>query len=641
MAHRSELIATDIEAYLAEHEHKDQLRLLTCGSVDDGKSTLIGRLLHDAGLIYEDHLAALTTDSVTHGTTGDRVDLALLMDGLKAEREQGITIDIAHRYFSTARRKFVVVDAPGHEQYTRNMVTGASTCQLALLLVDARYGVLDQTRRHSFIASLLGIRDVVVAINKMDLVGYDRQRFERIRDDYLGLAERLDLDEPYVLPISALEGDQVVEPSANLPWFTGPPLLEHLETVALPDARDTDRVRFPVQLVQRPDLNFRGFAGTVSSGRLAVGDRLIAEPSGVASTVDRLVTFDGDLEEAAAGEAVTVTLADEIDVSRGDVLVGPNDRPTRGHDLDAMVVWMAHEPARVGQQLLLQSVTGLSTASLRSIQHRVDVTSLEPQATDVLELNDIARCTVTADRELLFDPYRDEATLGSFLLIDRRTNVTVAAGMILGPASSWDQEPSGELRSHPSEIDASERVARLGQRPVTVLLTGLTGTGKSSLALALERRLFDLGRTCLRLDGEDLRMGLSRDLGFSDADRSEHLRRVAEIARVANRQGLLVIVAAQAPHAPVRTRMRDLLGAAHYLEVHLDAPEEVRRARDPHGLYRAADRGELEQLPGVNAAYDVPADADLRLDTAATSLGDAVQAVVDRLRAHGALEVDP
>ncbi len=363
MAHRSELIATDIEAYLAEHEHKDQLRLLTCGSVDDGKSTLIGRLLHDAGLIYEDHLAALTSDSVTHGTTGDRLDLALLMDGLKAEREQGITIDIAHRSFSTARRKFVVVDAPGHEQYTRNMVTGASTCQLAVLLVDARCGVLDQTRRHSFIAALLGIRDVVVAVNTMDLVGYDQDRFERIRDDYLAFAGQLGFDEPYILPISALEGDLVVEPSPRLDWCQGPPLLGYLEQVPLPDSSEHPRVRFPIQLVQRPNPDVRGFAGTLASGRLAVGDPVIAEPSGVRSTVERIVTFDGDVDEASAGDAITVTLADEIDVSRGDLLVGPDDRPARGHDLDVDLVWMAPEPARAGHQLLLRSVTGLSTVS--------------------------------------------------------------------------------------------------------------------------------------------------------------------------------------------------------------------------------------------------------------------------------------
>jgi bifunctional enzyme CysN/CysC len=572
MTHQSELIATDIQAYLAEHEQKDLLRLLTCGSVDDGKSTLIGRLLHDSGMIYADHLAALESDSVTSGTTGDRVDLALLMDGLKAEREQGITIDVAYRYFSTARRKFIIADTPGHVQYTRNMVTGASTAQLAIILVDARHGVLEQTRRHSSIAALLGIRHVVVAVNKMDLVGWSQERFDEISAEYAELAAAIGVVDPYVLPLSALTGDHVVTASDRMPWFDGPPLMEHLETLDVTRDLDVDHLRLPVQLVVRPDLDFRGFAGTIASGTLRPGDPVVAVPSGVASTVARIVTFDGDLEVAGPGDAVTVTLADQIDVSRGDLLVGPGDEPQRAHDVDATVVWMAEPPARPGASYLLQTVAGRSNASLRTIEHRVDIATLERVEADQLDLNDIARCGLTVDRELRFDPYEVHPTTGSFILIDRLTNATVAAGMLHGPSSSWDVDAPEGLAHHRSEITSAERQARYGQQPVTVLFTGPTGTGKSTLAAAVERRLFDRGRTLLRLDGENLRLGLSRDLGFSTTDRSENLRRAAEIAVIAGRQGLLTLIAVQAPEQAVRERARDLIGAHRFVVVALDAP---------------------------------------------------------------------
>ncbi|MEX1176923.1 MAG: sulfate adenylyltransferase subunit CysN [Nitriliruptor sp.] len=637
MAHQSELIATDIEAYLAEHEQKDLLRLLTCGSVDDGKSTLIGRLLHDSGMIYADHLAALESDSVTSGTTGDQVDLALLMDGLKAEREQGITIDVAYRYFSTARRKFIIADTPGHVQYTRNMVTGASTAQLAIILVDARYGILEQTRRHSSIAALLGIRHVAVAVNKMDLVDWSQGRFVEIRDDYAALAEQLGLEDPYVLPLSALTGANVVDPAAEMPWFEGPPLMEHLETADVRRDVDLDHLRFPVQLVVRPDLDFRGFAGTVAAGSLRPGDPVVAVPSGVRSSVARLMSFDGDLEVAGPGDAITVTLTDEIDVSRGDLLVTPGDEPLRAHDVDATVVWMADRPARPGATYLLQTTSGRSNVSLRTIEHRIDIASLDEVDADQLELNDIARCGLTVDRELVFDPYDQQPTTGSFILIDRLTNATVAAGMLHGPSSSWDrQAPSGVVH-HRSEITSAERAARLGQSPCTVLFTGPTGAGKTTLAAAVERRLFDRGRTLLRLDGENLRLGLSRDLGFVNADRSENLRRAAEVAVIAGRQGLITLLAVQAPEAAVRDRARDLIGPARFIEVALDAPEEVRRHRDPQGLYAAADRGEEVHVPGANTPYERPSDPDLRLDTAERSLEESADAVVELLAARGFL----
>ena len=638
MSHASDLIATDIDAYLAEHEQKDLLRLLTCGSVDDGKSTLIGRLLHDSKMIYEDQLAGLEADSTTIGSAGDHLDLALLMDGLKGEREQGITIDVAYRYFSTARRKFIVADTPGHEQYTRNMVTGASTCQLAVILVDARYGVLDQTRRHSYIAGLLGIRNVVVAVNKMDLVDWSSDVFESICAEYQGFAAGLDFADRYFLPMSALLGDNVVDPGDHLDWFDGPPLMEHLETVDVDVTVDVDRLRLPVQLVVRPDLDFRGFAGTVASGVVRPGDPIVALPSGIPSTIGRIVTFDGDLNEAGPGDAVTVTLTDEIDVSRGDLLVGVEHPPIRAHDVDAMVVWMADAEMQPGRQYLLQSINGLSNVSVSSIDHRVDVNSLEPVPAETLGLNDIARCGLTSDRPLLFDPYTMNRQTGSFVLVDRMDNATVAAGMILGQSSIWDRSPDAGLIRHRSEITPAERVARLGQRSCTVLLTGLTAAGKSTIAAALERRLFDRGRTTMRLDGENIRLGISRDLGFGARDRSENLRRVAEVALLANRQGLIVVVALVAPEADVRARARELIGEHRFVEVFVDTPIEVCRERDPSGQYEAADRGEIADYPGVSSTYEQPTDMDLRLDTSVQGVDECVDAILMVLEERGVLD---
>ncbi|HSK22846.1 MAG TPA: sulfate adenylyltransferase subunit CysN [Egicoccus sp.] len=636
-AHQSALIANDIEAYLAEHERKGLLRLLTCGSVDDGKSTLIGRLLHDAGMIYADHLAALESDSASVGTTGDRPDLALLMDGLQAEREQGITIDVAYRYFSTARRKFVIADTPGHVQYTRNMVTGASTAELAIILVDARHGIVEQTRRHRFIASLLGIRRIVVAVNKMDLVGYAHERFAAIRAEYERFAAGLDPAETYVIPICALEGDNVVAGSTRMPWFDVPPLLEHLETVDVAADADLSRLRFPVQLVTRPDRSFRGFAGTVAAGLLRPGQEVLALPSGVRSRVARIVTYDGDLEVAGPGRAVTVTLTDEIDVSRGDLLVDPVEPPQRAHDLDADVVWLTGESARVGRQYLLHSVNGPSNATVAAIHHRVDVNTRRREPADELAVNDIARVTLRCDRELAFDTYAVNRTTGSFVLIDRLTNATVAAGMIAGVASGWERVPPAGLAQQDSPITAPERAARLRQQPATVLITGMTGAGKSTIAAALERRLFDRGATAVRLDGQNLRLGISRDLGFAPEDRSENLRRAAEIAALMARHGLITIVAVQAPEAAVRERVRDLLGEQHFLEVHVDADEQTRRARDPRGLYAAADRGELSHLPGVTSRFDTPVRPDLHLDTGALGIAACVERIIDELDARGLL----
>ena len=637
MSEQHNLIASDLEAYLAQHESKDLLRFLTCGSVDDGKSTVIGRLLHDSKLIYEDQLESLASDSAAIGSAGDHLDLALLMDGLKAEREQGITIDVAYRYFSTARRKFIIADTPGHEQYTRNMVTGASTCQLAIILIDARHGVMTQTKRHSYIVSLLGIRNVVVAVNKMDLVDWSQARFDEICDEYQTFSATLNFGSPYFVPLSALLGDNVVDVSDHLPWFEGVPLLEHLETVDLASEMDLERFRMPVQLVVRPDLTFRGFAGTIASGVVRPGDEILALPSGVTATIDRIVTFDGDLDVAGPGRAVTMTLTDEIDASRGDLFVQAANLPSRAHDVDAMIVWMAEAPFDPDRQYLLQTTTGSSNASIKAIRHRIDIDTLVPEPAEGLLLNDIAQCTVSSDQELLFDRYSEQRQTGSFVMVDRLSKATVAAGMILGVASAWDRVPEAGLQRQLSGITGHERAIRYGQQPCTVLLTGLTSAGKSTIATALERELFDRGKVSIRLDGENVRLGISRDLGFSAGDRSENLRRVSEVAHLANTQGLIAIAALVAPNTEVRGRARGLLGADRYVEVFVDTPIAVCRERDSSGLYEAADRGEISDFPGVSAEYERPADMDLRLDTSIQSVESCVNEIVNVLIQRGFL----
>lgn len=638
MSHQSELIATDIDAYLAEHERKDLLRFLTCGSVDDGKSTLIGRLLHDSNMVYADHLQALEADSAVMGSAGDQVDLALLTDGLKAEREQGITIDVAYRYFSTARRKFIIADTPGHEQYTRNMVTGASTADLAVLIIDARHGVLQQTRRHATIASLLGITHLVVAVNKMDLVDWSPARFEEIVKDFETFADGLDGDvEPYFLPLSALTGDNVVTGSAHMDWFHGPPLMEHLETVDTRVGQDLDNVRLPVQLVVRPDLDFRGFSGTLAAGVLRPGDRVTALPSGVSSRVSQILTFDGELERATPGQAITVTLDDEIDVSRGDVLVGAGQEMHRSHRVDADVVWMAEQPLSPSRQYLLQSRGGLSGARVATIRHRLDVNTLDQEPAETLALNDIARCAVEVDRELLFDVYADNRTTGSFILIDRLTNATVAGGMIVGPSSNWDREAPATLTAQASAVTAAERASRYGQQPVTVFLTGLTGAGKAPIAAALERLLFDEGHPSIRLDGQNVRQGVSRDLGFTAPERSENVRRVAEVAKLANSQGLIAIAVLLAPNAEDRDRARDLIGSDRFVEVFVDTPLAVCRERDPGGLYSRLEAGSTLDIPGVTSPYEEPLAPDVVVSDHATSAAEAAGQIMAVLRERGLL----
>jgi len=638
MSHKSELIASDINAYLKEHECKEMLRFLTCGSVDDGKSTLIGRLLYDSKMVYEDQLAALEVDSKRFGTTGGDFDPALLTDGLKAEREQGITIDVAYRYFSTAKRKFIIADCPGHEQYTRNMATGASNCDLAIILIDARHGVMTQTKRHSFIVSLLGIKHVLVAVNKMDLVDFSEEVYEKIKHEYREFATRLEMVDQHFIPISALQGDNLIGYSEKTPWYEGSTLMHHLENVHIASDRNLIDFRFPVQFVNRPNLDFRGFCGTVASGRIKKGEVVMALPSRKTSRVKSIVTFDGDLDEAFAPQAVTLTLTDEIDVSRGDMLVRPDNVPQMSDSFESTIVWMTDEPLTPGKQYWFKQGTKTAAGSISNLRYRIDVNSLHREETPALALNEIGRCLVRLNQPIAFDDYRRNKGTGAFIIIDRLTNVTVGAGMILnraaaGAEDAWDTEANANLQTENSQVTAAERAGRFGQQPVTLLLTGLTGAGKTTLAYALERKLFDMGRAVCVLDGQNMRQGLSRDLGFDAADRGENLRRSAEAAKLMNDAGLICLAAVLAPEQATREKAADVIGRARFLVIHLDAPVEVCRARDQEGLYAKADAGEIANFPGVSAPYEAPTKADLVLNTAELPVDECVKQVIALLTA--------
>lgn len=631
MSHQSDLISQDILAYLAQHERKELLRFLTCGNVDDGKSTLIGRLLHDSKMIYEDHLEAITKDSKKVGTTGDDIDLALLVDGLQAEREQGITIDVAYRYFSTAKRKFIIADTPGHEQYTRNMATGASTCDLAIILIDARYGVQTQTRRHSFIASLLGIKHIVVAVNKMDLKDFDQGVFEQIKADYLAFAEKIGL-RPTTLefvPMSALKGDNVVNKSERSPWYTGQSLMEILESVEVAGDRNFDDLRFPVQYVNRPNLNFRGFAGTLASGIVRKGDEVMALPSGKTSKVKSIVTFEGELEHAGPGQAITLTLEDEIDVSRGDMLVHADNRPQVSDSFEAMLVWMGEEPMLPGKKYDIKRATSYVPGSIPSIVHRVDVNTLEQGAASELKLNEIGRVKVALDAPIALDGYEYNRTTGAFIVIDRLTNGTVGAGMIIADPVSHGGGQHGRL----AHVSTEERASRFGQQPATVLFSGLSGAGKSTLAYAVERKLFDMGRAVYVLDGQNLRHDLNKGLPQDRAGRAENWRRAAHVARQFNEAGLIALAAFVAPDAEGREQARALIGSERLVTVYVQASPQVCAERDPQGLYAAGG----DNIPGESFPYDVPLDADLVIDTQTQSVEEGVKAVLDLLRSRGAI----
>ncbi|QFT20848.1 Bifunctional enzyme CysN/CysC [Pseudomonas sp. THAF187a] len=631
MSHQSDLISQDILAYLAQHERKELLRFLTCGNVDDGKSTLIGRLLHDSKMIYEDHLEAITKDSKKVGTTGDDIDLALLVDGLQAEREQGITIDVAYRYFSTAKRKFIIADTPGHEQYTRNMATGASTCDLAIILIDARYGVQTQTKRHSFIASLLGIKHIVVAVNKMDLKDFDQGVFEQIKADYLSFAEKINL-RPTTLefvPMSALKGDNVVNKSERSPWYTGQSLMEILETVEVSGDRNFDDLRFPVQYVNRPNLNFRGFAGTLASGIVRKGDEVLALPSGKTSRVKSIVTYEGELEQAGPGQAITLTLEDEIDVSRGDMLVHADNRPQVTDGFEAMLVWMGEEPMLPGKKYDIKRATSYVPGSIPSIVHRVDVNTLEQGTASELKLNEIGRVKVALDAPIALDGYEHNRTTGAFIVIDRLTNGTVGAGMIIAEPVAHGGGQHGRL----AHVSTEERASRFGQQPATVLFTGLSGAGKSTLAYAVERKLFDMGRGVFVLDGQNLRHDLNKGLPQDRAGRAENWRRAAHVARQFNEAGMIALAAFVAPDAEGREQAKALIGRERALTVYVQASPQICAERDPQGLYAAGG----DNIPGEGFPYDVPLDADLVIDTQSQSIEQGVKAVLELLRSRGAI----
>jgi bifunctional enzyme CysN/CysC len=622
------------------------LRLLVCGSVDDGKSSLIGRLLLDSGQVPEDHVEALAADSRLHGTTGGSIDPALLTDGLTAEREQGITIDVAWRQFTTSRRRILIADTPGHVQHTRNMATGASGCEAAIVLVDASKGVLEQTRRHTAIATLMGIRDVVFAINKVDLVGFDATTVQSLGSSCIELATSLSVSKTRVrcVPVVARDGDNVVSRSDRLDWWTGPTLLETLEELDVGvDARAGLPLRMPVQLVVRPDSTFRGYAGTVMAGRLRRGGEILALPSGVRSRIDRIITFDGDLEEALPGTPITVVLSDDIDLARGDLLIDaasqPADLPLRSHRIDATLVWLDTEPHASGRRLLLRAHTGTSGVTVARVAHALDIATLTPRPASGIGLNDVVRAELAVEREHVFDPYERIAATGAFVLIDRATQAIVAAGLAHGVPSPFDRGVEGDLEARQSLVAAGARRERVGHAPATLLITGMSGSGKTTLALALEQRLFDLGATVVRLDGEALRLGLSRGLGFGPAEREEHLRRAAETARLLNDHGQLVLIAAQAPAREVRARMAEVIGPGRAIEIHLHAPADVRQQRDPSGVHAAVARGDVDsaELHGIADGYEPPEHPDLAFDTAQTDLAASVDEVVALLRERGVL----
>ncbi len=626
MAHVSDLIEKDIGAYLKAHETKSMLRFITCGSVDDGKSTLIGRLLYESKMIFEDQLAALEADSKKVGTQGGDIDFALLVDGLAAEREQGITIDVAYRFFSTDRRKFIVADTPGHEQYTRNMVTGASTADLAVMMIDARKGVLTQTRRHSYLVSLIGIRHVVLAINKLDMMGYSQEVFDRIVADYSAFAKQIGLNDITAIPMSALKGDNIVERSAKTPWYQGPVLMEHLETVNVEADNLGKPFRMPVQWVNRPDLDFRGFSGRIVGGTVKPGDRIRTLPSGTESTVTRIVTMDGDLPQAAMGQSVTLTLSDEIDVSRGDVLSAP-DKPCQIADrFEVSLVWMSDEPMRLAKSYLLKTGSRVVGMNVLDIRHRININTLEKMPAEVLDLNEIGVCDIALDRLIAFDPYADNRDMGAFIVIDRLSNTTVGAGMLRS-----GQRHVGTADWKTQVIDKAVRAQALGQKPKVVWMTGLSGAGKSTISALLEKRLHAMGRHVYLLDGDVVRGGLCRDLGFGDAARTENIRRIGEVAKLMLDAGLLVIVAFISPFRADRRMARDIMPPGEFIEIFVDAPLSVTEARDPKGLYKKARRGEIKNFTGIDSAYEPPENPELRIDTTSVSPEQAVEAILKLL----------
>ena len=631
MAHVSDLIATDIDQYLRTHEQKGLLRFITCGSVDDGKSTLIGRLLYESKMLFEDQLAALEADSKKMGTQGEEIDFALLVDGLQAEREQGITIDVAYRFFSTDRRKFIVADTPGHEQYTRNMVTGASTADAAIILVDARKGVLTQTRRHSYLVSLIGIRHVVVAINKMDLVGYDEATFRTIVADYSEFAKQLGIEDITFIPMSAFKSDNVTGPSERMPWYRGTTLMQFLETVEVDEDRlQRNPFRLPVQWVNRPNLDFRGFTGTVTSGKIARGDRVRVLPSGRESRVRQIVTFNGDLEFAVAGQSITLTLADEIDISRGDVITS-TEAPTEVADqFEATIVWMDAQPMLRGRSYLMKIGAKSVNATIAPLKYRVDINTLQQVPAEKLELNEIGVCEIELDQQIAFDPYKDNRDTGGFILIDRVTNHTIGAGML-----HFALRRAHNIHMHALEVNKSARAAQKSQKPCVLWFTGLSGSGKSTIANLVDRKLHALRHHTYLLDGDNVRHGLNKDLGFTDVDRVENIRRIAEVAKLMVDAGLIVLTAFISPFRSERRMARGLLPEGEFIEVFVDTPLALAESRDPKGLYKKARAGELKNFTGIDSPYEEPEAAEIRVNTSAMSAEQAADTIIVTLRRLG------
>ena len=621
------LIAEDIDAYLEQHQHKTMLRFITCGSVDDGKSTLIGRLLYDSKMIFEDQLAALENDSKKVGTQGQEIDFALLVDGLAAEREQGITIDVAYRFFNTEKRKFIVADCPGHEQYTRNMVTGASTADLAVILIDARKGVLVQTRRHSYLCHLIGIRNIVLAVNKMDLVDYDPVVFDAIVKDYAEFAKSIGIESFTAMPISGFKGDNITTRSANTPWYKGPTLVEHLETVEVLSSVDVDKpFRMPVQWVNRPNLDFRGFSGLIATGSVKPGDEIRVLPSGKTSKVTRVVTLDGDLDQAVAGQSVTLCLADEVDCSRGDVISLADNPPQAADQFEATLVWLNDEAMLPGRAYWLKLATQTVSVTVQQPKYVVNVNTMEHLAAKTLELNAIGVAGIATDKPLVFEPYNDGRTLGGFVLIDKMSNATVAAGML-----NFSLRRAQNVHWQALDISREAHAALKQQKPKVLWFTGLSGSGKSTIANLVEKRLHAVGKHTFLLDGDNVRHGLNKDLGFTEADRIENIRRVGEVARLMTDAGLIVLTAFISPFRAEREMVRSLMAEGEFVEIFVDTPLEVAEARDVKGLYKKARSGQLKNFTGIDSPYEAPENPDFRVDTTQESPEDAAERIVNAL----------
>ena len=621
------LIAQDIHKYLEVHHHKTLLRFITCGSVDDGKSTLIGRLLYDSKMIFEDQLAALEADSKRFGTQGQEIDFALLVDGLAAEREQGITIDVAYRFFATEKRKFIVADTPGHEQYTRNMVTGASTADLAVILIDARKGVLAQTRRHSYLAHLIGIKNIVLAVNKMDLVTYDQAVFDAIVDDYREFAKSIGIDSFVAMPISGFKGDNITAHSINTPWYKGPALIEHLETVEVNSDKDAVKpFRMPVQYVNRPNLDFRGFSGQIATGTLMLGDRIRVLPSGKNSTISRIVTFDGDLDQAIAGQSVTLCFADEIDCSRGDVICAADEPVLAADQFETTIVWMDEHELLPGRPYWLKIGTQTLTATIQQPKYQVNVKTMEHLAAKTLDLNAIGVANLSTDRPIPFEPYIQNRDLGGFILIDKMTNATVAAGMI-----NFSLRRADNVHWQATDVTRESRATVKNQNAAVLWLTGLSGAGKSTIANIVEKKLLRMNRHTFLLDGDNVRQGLNKDLGFTDADRVENIRRVGEVAKLMSDAGLIVIAAFISPFRAEREMVRAMMKPGEFFEIHIDTPLADAEARDVKGLYKKARSGELKNFTGVDSPYEPPEDPEIRVDTTTLTAEEAAEEIVRRL----------